>query len=253
MRRRIFYIGLIFFCLFIGAKVYNKIYASENYPNGKTKRSVFFQMWNGSYKFKEYYDDGKLKKVYFTKNDKFEGFCTEYFQTGELNSVGMYENGLEKGDFITYRRDGKLFVINKYLEGENYYRKKYTYNSGGRLVDSASTIIPIIIDQKRDTIYDSIYFKIKVINEGLDISCDSLDLFYELYEYKAPDGRFPYTPSNIVSLRDCDVQEIKLSTRPDMILNTDKNPDSLYFFVMVRDKVKGKIHENDAIIIPMKW
>lgn len=251
MRKLIFFTGLISICYLIGSMLYRKLYAYERYPNGKIKKSVLFQIWDGSYKFKEFYENGQLKKVYYTINDKFEGLSAEYFPTGQLNSIGRYVKGLEKGDFLTYRKDGKLFVINKYKEGKNYYRKKYIYSSEGKLMDSAYTLQPIIYKQNRTT--DSLFYKIGVITDDLNISCDSLDLFYELYGYKREDGLMPYTPTNIAPLKDCVAQDLRLPINPFMGLTTITKSDSLYFFVLIRDRINGKIHENDPVIMPMKW
>lgn len=250
MRKVTYLVGLFVFCLIIGRQLYQKFYAYETYPNGKIKRSVIFQVLDNRYKFKEFYETGEIKKVYYTIDDKFVGQSIEYFPTGELNSIGIYKNGLEWGDFLTFRKDGKLFVINKYKEGRNYYRKKYIYNSEGSLVDSVYTLFPIIYTENRAS--DSVFYKVGIITEGLDISCSDVDLIYELYEYKNPDGLFPYTPSHVALLKDCEAQDLVLSTKPDMIKHTDIKSDSLYFFVLVRDKVDGKIHENDPVIIPMK-
>lgn len=228
LRKLILFIGLMAFGLYIGFKLYQKLYAYEYYPSGRLKKSAAFVLSNGLYRIKEYYENGNLESIYYKK---------------DLITQGIMH---------IYREDGRLKALNYFKDGRMYYKKVYDYNSSNELIDSAYSIVPLIYNVKRDTAIDSIYYKVGVITDGLNISYDSLDLFYELYEYKI-EGMMPYTPSHVAPLKDCAVQDLRLSTKPNMILLTDNKPDSLYFFVLVRDKVNGKLHENDAVILPMKW
>lgn len=228
LSRKLTLLIVLFGTLFLlGLKVYKKIFAYEKYPNGQIKKSAVWIFSKNMYRIKEYYENGNIEAIYYKKNLTTEG--------------KMY----------IYTADGKLKALNYFKGGKMYYKKVYKYNSNNKLIDSAYSIMPLVYEKKRDIAADSVYYKVGVITDGLNISCDSLDLFYELYEYKAPDGRFPYTPSHVAPLKNCNVQDLRLSTKPDMIRFTDIKSDSLYFFVLVRDRSNGKIHENDPVIIPM--
>jgi|GEM_PF-2059982 len=253
MLKKIASIFIIFFLVMvIGFSLYKKIYAYETYPDGSIKRTVVYQIFKNRYKFTKYYETGELQKIYYTKSDKVIGPVLEYYRNGNISTMSTYINDSIHGDLLIYKDNGNLIAVNKYKNGKMYYKKVYEYDNNNNLADSAYSLMPVIYEERRDIDVDSIYYKVGVIVDGLDFECNNLDLFYELYEYKRDDGLFPYTPSHVLPLEDCSTKDIGLSTRPHMILFTEKKPDSLFFFVMVRNMVDGQMRENDPVIISMK-
>lgn len=244
MRKWIFFIGLLAFCLLIGTKIYNKFYAYESYPNGNTKKSIFFHIFDNRYKFREYYESGELAKIYFTENDKVNGTVIEYFKNGNIKTKSNYSNDLMQGDLLTYKEDGKLLALNIFRDGTMYYKRVYKYNGTGVLKDSVDAILPLIHDKRISDKGDSLYINVSVETQGTPYQIDSLDLFYELYDTIKPNGIYPYMPSNIK----------QISNKDNFILSFPlQQKAKLYDLVLIIRQINGEERiENDPIVLKIR-
>jgi len=169
---------------------YKKIYSFEKFPNGKIRKSATFLPFKNLYRVKMFYENGDLEALFYQNYGKNEGVMRIYNQKGSLKA------------------------INYFKDGKKYYSEVYTYDSLQNNIDSEHSLFPIIFGQNR--YLDSIEFKVGVIIEGLQYSCDSLEFLYDLYDFRRKDGLFLHPPKHEILIPQCEIQDIKLSLKSNM-------------------------------------
>lgn len=196
-------------------------YATIRYPDGKIKKISVYLPFKKVFRIKEFYPNGELKGIYY------------------MNSTGAYQ----VGEGRIYLQNGKLNAISLLDHNEMYYQKNFSYDKGGKVIDSLETLLPVIREFKLNDQEDTAIIKAQIILEGTKYKYENLDLFFEVYDTIQPDGIFPYTPTDSTIFNSPEVKTILFPIVP-----IAKNPKKFYLGMVIREKVNGEKVEHEPVV-----
>ena len=106
---------------------------AETYPNGKTKKTQFFDRKGTCVKEAEYYEEGQVRMEGSMKGEKRDGEWKAYFPDGRVQSVGTFVDGLRTGQATVWQENGNLLQEGFYKDGKHVGKWKF-YDEQGNLL-----------------------------------------------------------------------------------------------------------------------
>ena len=106
---------------------------AETYPNGKTKKTQFFDRKGTCVKEVEYYEEGQVRMEGSMKGEKRDGEWKAYFPDGRVQSVGTFVDGLRTGQATVWQENGNLLQEGFYKDGKHVGKWKF-YDEQGNLL-----------------------------------------------------------------------------------------------------------------------
>lgn len=131
MKRWFLFLALAFVFTACTAQLDEKVV--ETYPNGKTKKTRFFDRKGTCVKEAEYYEEGQVRMEGSMKGEKRDGEWKAYFPDGRVQSVGTFVDGLRTGQATVWQENGNLLQEGFYKDGKHVGKWKF-YDEQGNLL-----------------------------------------------------------------------------------------------------------------------